>query len=812
MCKEITIFRYFTSSCKIELLYQAFKVFSTVVLFISVCLSHTQLYCSQNSNNKTYNETDPFSIDTCISGIINKYYEVTKISCTKDTIVVSRQVQLAKNDRVLIVQMKGAKLDSELNDNFGKIIDIQNAGNYEFNMVESVNGQTVRLKNRLNLDYDVDHVVQLVYVPVYVDVTLCNITCPKWDGKIGGIITFEASGTVLLEGDIDASGKGFQGGIRSSNFYNFSCVYNDYATFGTIFGAKGEGMSLPFQHLGNGKGRNGNGGGGANPVNSGGGGGGSFSPGGRGGDVWVDCLPISNGYGYGGIGLENYINENRIFLGGGGGGGQQNDNLGTDGAAGGGIIIINAGSIECNQFVIKSNGNDALTRNDFRTYDGQGAGGGGGLIFLNASIQGSKINASANGGNGANVIENRTNFEHGPGGGGGGGSLIVKRIDHSFIQFSARGGKAGTNTYVNKNWGAEDGMDGGIINGLSIYYSEPTPTFNINLQLDSFSNCVDEFIIFRVTDINNHNDLIFNLSGNGIDTTSNSIFQYIKPGVYNLYVVESTGCIIKDTSLVFLTKDSVYLPKITEVCANESATLSAPSGKSYLWSTGETTRNITVVPNWNEQYAVTVTDDRGCAFTALTSFKVVRQILRSWASSHAISEGNSITIHALPRNVTNCQWYKDFVPIPFANDSIFIAHEEGFYEVEGDLCGRRTKSGLWKIFVNKKKAGENFNGLEGNSPNTNSPDDLQIQTDKAFSRGLICEVYPNPVFDIVQLKINEFGAFKIYDTKGVVWHSFNILIKDKELITINMSNWPSGVYFIESNSNDSRYVEKIIKL
>jgi hypothetical protein len=55
--------------------------------------------------------------------------------------------------------------------------------------------------------------VQLVWIPQYVDVSIDGtLTAAPWDGTTGGVLIFEASGTVTFNADADVTGLGFAGG------------------------------------------------------------------------------------------------------------------------------------------------------------------------------------------------------------------------------------------------------------------------------------------------------------------------------------------------------------------------------------------------------------------------------------------------------------------------------------------------------------------------------------------------------------------------------------------------------------------------
>lgn len=89
------------------------------------------------------------------------------------------------------------------------------------------------------------------------------------------------------------------------------------------------------------------------------------------------------------------------------------------------------------------------------------------------------------------------------------------------------------------------------------------------------------------------------------------------PGIYAVTVTDINGC--TDQASIILTATpaaSVALGLDQSICTGESLTISTTSSGtgtlSYLWSTGETTEQITVSPTFNTTYSVTVTDAEEC--------------------------------------------------------------------------------------------------------------------------------------------------------------------------------------------------------
>src|SRR6185437_5558510 len=413
-----------------------------------------------------------------IGGVINSYAAVKVIDTCNNFLAVDDPKPFKVGEKVLLIQMKGALIDTSNQSTFGSISKINSAGAYEYVVIDSIGGSNLYLKYKTTRNYDAGAGLQLVTVPQYTNAYIkAPLKATGWNGSKGGVLIFEASGSVIMNSNIDASGKGFSGGAKSSG--SATCAASDYfykSTSGSG-GNKGEGIVVTHTGWAHGRGPAANGGGGGNGMNTGGGGGGNYDAGGIGGNQILTCSSKGNYSGLGGLALSSYINSGRLFLGGGGGEGHEYSNNGLPGDTGGGIIMIKAKTLYGGGNFIKSNGLDQAT---IPTSFGEGAGGGGagGSIYLDVQSYRTKLNTQANGGKGGNVDDYECD---GPGGGGGGGALVITKSSiPSVIGFSAVGGKPGINiTTYNFNGcslssdGADDGKAGGAV---AAAYSIPQGT------------------------------------------------------------------------------------------------------------------------------------------------------------------------------------------------------------------------------------------------------------------------------------------------------------------------------------------------
>jgi len=456
-----------------------------------------------------------------IQGIINTYYPGLNdaVRGASSVMVDMTHIKgaihtLVAGDRVLIIQMQNALISETNSMAYGDGIDndliasgwmdVRNTGEYEFAIVNSVSGNTIQLTLPLQKSYSSDGVFQVVYSPVYDNVTLnAKITASDWDGYCGGIVTFDAKTLNMNNFSIDVSSQGFRKGKMNSNSETILYFWSNYCTDNNLYyGEKGEGIagaprgSYPglgkrFYSLENtsagsggsfGRGAPGNAGGGGADHNSGGGGGANIGSGGQGGasygytssgdmtKYWDAPSPngsTPNGSGYypnGGMGGTGSGTPDpfRIWMGGAGGGGHQNNNAATGGSNGGGIILVTARVVKGTGYFYADgvNAENTVMTGGLVGNDGAGGGGAGGTIVFGFDDQtGATLSYSAKGGNGGSVLNDQP---HGPAGGGGGGAIIFSAPPSSGVM-SITGGRNGTHVASGSQWGANSGQDGKVL-------------------------------------------------------------------------------------------------------------------------------------------------------------------------------------------------------------------------------------------------------------------------------------------------------------------------------------------------------------
>ncbi|MEZ4979486.1 MAG: gliding motility-associated C-terminal domain-containing protein [Chitinophagales bacterium] len=581
--------------------------------------------------------------------IINTYAAVVDIDFCKNAMQVANNAENNFNvgDKVLIVQMKGAIIREETVpfQDYGNVENYVSAGAYEYNVIKSINLGSInglQFEYELSNNYRVPGKVQIISVPQYVDVDIqTTLTALPWDGSIGGIILFEASGNVNLQANIFADEIGFRGGAYTDDVDCFSPFggYNGFSCTGiNCGGIKGEGIGFAYEAQLTARGKDANGGGGGNDHNAGGGGGANGGAGGDGGDNDLGTQFCNGSGGQGGQANVLSLANNRILMGGAGGAGDSNNETGTAGGNAGGCIIIKANSLTCNGFLISANGAGAAASNA----DGPGGGGAGGTIILDIATYNDPLNIEIDGGKGGD--NNDTGNCPGVGGGGSGGSLWLSQASApANINLSALGGVQGIYTSTlctGLQLGVEDGEDGGFsFNYAPIISSEPFIETTVSAEMDALICAGDQ--VNLSASISSSAAYEFNWIYNGVsvsqdlNTTQSPVIrgvnEFVATATWNVF---SEAC-IEDASLAIIVRN----PDITIVVDPDeaveigdvvflNAVINPPSQNyTYQWSENyvqpQDDRNALVEPFETTEFCISVTDEIGCVKTACTTIEVL---------------------------------------------------------------------------------------------------------------------------------------------------------------------------------------------
>ncbi len=273
-------------------------------------------------------------------------------------------------------------------------------------------------------------------------------------------------------------------------------------------------------------------------------------------------------------------------------------------------------------------------------------------------------------------------------------------------------------------------------------------------------------------------------------------------GLYWVNIINGGGaCIYSDSIQILVNPDpvvSISPGTSIDACQGQSVNLSITSnpGYTYLWSTGETTSNISLSASSN--VSVTVTDIlSGCSASefAVVTFHAPPLISITANGPTTFCAGDSVTITAVSSG-NNFMWMRNNLPILGSNTSVFVAKNKGSYKcLTTDNFGCIAISSSVYVSVPCQSLGSDVSKEES--------DDLFF-IEKLFS------IYPNPAFDKIYIQTSmQNYSLKIYALDGKLVKQLDIH-KDEEAIDI--SKLSDGIYFIVAMDNKGRlHSSKFVK-
>lgn len=420
---------------------------------------------------------------TNISGIVNTYHRVIEVVPSKACIRVADPTGLNVNTLVMLVQMKGATINTTASSSaFGDVSSLNGAGNYEIGTICYIIGDSVFLFHNLLNSYDVSAKVQLVQFAEYYSANVTDtVKAMSWDSTagLGGVIAIFADQDITLNKPIWADSSGYSGGLWYNNSgtcgfaqpVGTNFAYDITATNNLNGAYKGESVANIASSINSAKGAPANGGGGGNNHNNSGGGGANLSAGGNGGGnssgTPFGCATTGN-YGRGGKALSS-AGGTKIFMGGGAGAGHAN-NGGVSfnyGGNGGGIILIWANNLIGNSQLISAGGGSG---GDSQA-DGAGGGGAGGTIIMHVTNYTGGVTIAANGGSGGDSYNDNSIIRCFGGGGGGSGGAIYFTGSAPAVTINTNGGGGGQEFNRNAGCNAAVAGAGGSVGAISSSYT-----------------------------------------------------------------------------------------------------------------------------------------------------------------------------------------------------------------------------------------------------------------------------------------------------------------------------------------------------
>src|SRR5215217_1747061 len=110
--------------------------------------------------------TSSYRAQAQIGGIINTYWPVSSVDiCNNRVALPLIAVGINIGDKVLLMQMQGAEIDTSDTPTYGTVTDYNDAGNAELLTVSDVTNNVITFEEIILRSYDPAGKVQLVLVP-----------------------------------------------------------------------------------------------------------------------------------------------------------------------------------------------------------------------------------------------------------------------------------------------------------------------------------------------------------------------------------------------------------------------------------------------------------------------------------------------------------------------------------------------------------------------------------------------------------------------------------------------------------------------
>ena len=289
------------------------------------------------------------------------------------------------------------------------------------------------------------------------------------------------------------------------------------------------------------------------------------------------------------------------------------------------------------------------------------------------------------------------------------------------------------------------------------------------------------------------------LTANGIgdflwsngDTTSSITVSPTENTTYTVTASNSCGSEATDEVLVIVNKNpTLNVDDDVTIENGSSIVLTASGNGDYLWSTGETTANITVSPTSTTTYSVILTSIEGC-----TSEKnIVVTVINT--------ETNTVNADAGP-DVDIC---KDESVTLTASGGDSYLWSTG--EVTPSITVSPTQTTTYTVTVSN-----------GNAVDV---DDVMVYVDEECSgisnRSITQElkVFPNPTNGLLNIELTGYSNelnIDLYSLRGRMIYSENLYdtYTDKVLSRqINLSRYGKGVYFVRITNNGESETKKVL--
>lgn len=243
------------------------------------------------------------------------------------------------------------------------------------------------------------------------------------------------------------------------------------------------------------------------------------------------------------------------------------------------------------------------------------------------------------------------------------------------------------------------------------------------------------------------------------------------------------GCLNTATASVVINNNPSLSVNSATSCSGSLITLAATGVSSYTWANGVNTQTVSVAPLVNSTYSL-IGSASGCTFVlSATAAVTVYSVPLVSVNSASICVGEPVILNAFGADTyswDNGLTGESIIATPSVNTN---------YTVTGFSSQTCSNSAVATVLV----------------------DACLGKTEMHLEGGVKVHLYPNPANREVHVAINSFSGelgLRIYDTMGQ--QMFAQTTTNKE-ITLNVSNYPKGLYVLKIENDAKIAVCRFIK-
>lgn len=331
-------------------------------------------------------------------------------------------------------------------------------------------------------------------------------------------------------------------------------------------------------------------------------------------------------------------------------------------------------------------------------------------------------------------------------------------------------------------------------------------------------------------------------SGNYTWTASNT---------YTDTIMNVGGC----DSIITINLTITGLPTIiasasnSTICLGDSIILNGSGGTSYIWNNSAVDGNY-IVPNDTTTFTVTGTDINGCQnLDSITVIVNPLPVITATSQDNSICEGVSTTIsgsisngtatfswnnglgngqnHTISPSITtiytvtgtntstNCfnsdsiEIIVNPLPTPTITPIGFDLTTASFSTYQWFINGNIITGGTSQSITPIQNGNYSVYVIDANNCSNTSADYNMTGVSINENSNSAVKIYPNPAIDVLTVSVIENVNINIYNSFGKLIYTEKMTIGDNQ---INVSELPSGMYFIQSvNENSINFNTTFIK-